>query len=230
MSDLVVVTGALGALGTALCPRLEMAGYGLLMLDSSTQLPETWPAALETQRCVLGVDLRDAAQAQAAISAALEELGGAYALVNLAGGFVWETVADGRVDTWQQMFDANVKTAVNSIHAVLPHLKTRKRGRIVNVGANAALKPASGMGAYAAAKSGVHALTVSLADELKAHNIQVNAVLPGILDTPANRCAMPDADAAQWVTPDSLCKVIAFLLSSGAADVTGACLPVTGRL
>ena len=230
MSDLVVVTGAFGVLGRALCTRLELAGYGVLMVDSQASVPADWPAALETQRCVYGVDLRDAQATAAAFNEALGDLGGAYALVNIAGGFAYETIQAGSIATWDAMYETNLKTAVNATQAVLPFLLERKRGRIINVGAGAALKAGIGMGAYAAAKAGVQKLTESLAEELKTKNIQVNAVLPSILDTPRNRADMPEADFSTWVTSDSLSKVIAFLLSAASADITGVSLPVTGRV
>jgi NAD(P)-dependent dehydrogenase (short-subunit alcohol dehydrogenase family) len=230
MSDLVVVTGAFGVVGRALCTRLELAGYGVLMVDSQPEVPADWPASLESQRCVRGIDLRNAQDTAAAFNEALGDLGGAYALVNLAGGFAFETVDGGKVDTWDAMYETNLKTAVNASQAVLPFLLERKRGRIINVGAGAAMKASAGMGAYAAAKAGVQKLTEALADELKAKNIQVNALMPSILDTPRNRADMPDADFSTWVTADSLAKVIAFFLSAASADITGACLPVNGRV
>mgnify|MGYP001544585854 FL=1 len=128
------------------------------------------------------------------------------------------------------MFAANLKTAVVSIKAALPRLLESSAGRIINVGAGAAARPAgAGMGAYAASKAGVHKLTESLAAELKDRGITVNAVLPGTIDTPQNRAAMPNADFARWVRPEAIAAVIAFLASEQAAAVTGALVPVYGR-
>jgi NAD(P)-dependent dehydrogenase (short-subunit alcohol dehydrogenase family) len=124
----------------------------------------------------------------------------------------------------------NVTTAANACRAALPHLRASTAGRIVNVGANAALRSGAGMGAYAASKAGVHRLTESLAEELKADRITVNAVLPSILDTPANRADMPKADPSAWVSPAELSAVILFLASAAASAVTGALVPVTGRV
>ena len=124
----------------------------------------------------------------------------------------------------------NVTTALNASRAAMPYLRLSKAGRIVNVGANGAIKAAAGMGAYAAAKSGVHRLTESLAEELKGDGVTVNAVLPSILDTPANRLDMPDADFSAWVSPRDLAAVILFLVSPEAQAVTGALIPVTGRV
>jgi NAD(P)-dependent dehydrogenase (short-subunit alcohol dehydrogenase family) len=128
------------------------------------------------------------------------------------------------------MFAVNVKTALFTSRAAIPFLKQSGQGRIINIGANAALKASAGMGAYAASKSGVHRLTESLAEELKADGITVNAVLPSTIDTPANRAEMPKADFATWVSPRALAEVILFLASDAGAPITGALLPVTGRV
>jgi len=122
-----------------------------------------------------------------------------------------------------------VKTAANASRAALKLLRASPAGRIVNIGAAGAVKAAAGMGAYAAAKAGVHRLTESLAEELKADGVTVNAVLPSIIDTPANRADMPDADFSAWVAPADLAEVILFLASPAARALTGALIPVTGR-
>ena len=124
----------------------------------------------------------------------------------------------------------NVQTAANASRAATPYLRESAAGRIVNVGANAALKASLGMGPYAASKAGVHSLTESLAEELKADGVTVNAVLPSILDTPTNRADMPKADFASWVAPNELAAVMLFLASEAASAVTGALIPVTGRV
>ena len=128
------------------------------------------------------------------------------------------------------MYQMNVRTAVVASQAALSHLAATGSGRIVNVGALAALKAGMGMGAYAASKAGVVRLTEALAEEVKDRGVTVNAVLPSIIDTPTNRPDMPDADPGRWVSPTALASVIAFLLSDEAAAVTGACLPVSGRV
>jgi NAD(P)-dependent dehydrogenase (short-subunit alcohol dehydrogenase family) len=123
----------------------------------------------------------------------------------------------------------NLATAVNVSRAAIPYLIRSRGGRIINVGAASARQAAAGMGAYAAAKSGVHKLTESLAEELKPHNVTVNAVLPSILDTPRNRADMPDADPTTWVTPEELAEIMLFIASDAARSITGALIPVIGR-
>jgi NAD(P)-dependent dehydrogenase (short-subunit alcohol dehydrogenase family) len=128
------------------------------------------------------------------------------------------------------MYRLNLRTAVAATQAALPHLLRAGAGRIVNVGAIGAVKAANGMGAYAASKAGIAKLTESLADELKDRGITVNAILPSTLDTPKNRVDMPQADFTRWVTPLEAAEVIAFLVSDAARAVTGALIPVVGRV
>jgi NAD(P)-dependent dehydrogenase (short-subunit alcohol dehydrogenase family) len=157
-------------------------------------------------------------------------LGSIDVLVNVAGGFRWQTVERGGLEGWDEMFASNVRTAVVSTKAALPQLLASPAGRIINVGSGAAARQAgAGMGAYAASKAGVHKLTESLAEELKDRGITVNAVLPGVIDTPRNRVDMPNADFSSWVQPEAIAAVIAFLASDQAAAVTGALVRVCGR-
>ena len=150
-------------------------------------------------------------------------------LINIAGGFAFETVAEGDTKTWQRMYALNVLTALNTSQAALTHLPASRSGRIINVGAMGALQAGAGMGPYAASKAGVHRFTEALAAEWKG-KITVNAVLPSTIDTAANRASMPTADFKKWVTPEELSNVILFLASDEASAVTGALLPVSGRV
>ena len=139
-------------------------------------------------------------------------------------------LADGTVDTWDTMYKVNVRTAVIACQAALPYLLQAGGGRIVNVGAMGAMKAATGMGAYAASKAGVAKLTEALAEEMKDRGVTVNAILPSTLDTPKNRRDMPQADFTRWVAPAEAAEVIAFLVSDEARAVTGALIPVVGRV
>jgi NAD(P)-dependent dehydrogenase (short-subunit alcohol dehydrogenase family) len=227
----IVVTGAFGILGAAVAKASAAGGYRIALLDFAPEPPDGLVADCGPGAFVLsGVDLTDPASAHLAVNTAAFALGGIDALLNIAGGFSWQTLADGDAETWERLYRLNVATAANACRAALPHLRGSQSGRIVNVGANAALRSGAGMGAYAASKAGVHRLTESLAEELKADGITVNAVLPSILDTPANRADMPKADPALWVSPAELSAVILFLASEAASAVTGALVPVTGRV
>jgi NAD(P)-dependent dehydrogenase (short-subunit alcohol dehydrogenase family) len=174
------------------------------------------------------VDLADPAAAERAVGQVVERFGRLDALINVAGTFRWETLEGGSLATWDLLYKVNVATAVNMSKAALPHLLKSGAGRIVNVGAGGGLKAAAGMGAYAASKSGVHRLTEALAEETKGKGVTVNAVLPSIIDTPANRADMPDADFGKWVKPSELAAVILFLASEQAGAITGALVPVSG--
>ena len=225
----IVITGAFGVLGQAVAKVAAGQGHRLALVDFAKDAPAGLPAGDDV--VVLGgVDLTDAAQAAKALNAVAERLGGVDVLLNVAGGFTWETLQDGSPDSWPAMYRLNVLTAANASRAAIPHLKRSAAGRIVNVGSAAALKAAAGMGPYAAAKAGVHALTQALAEELKGDGITVNAVLPSIIDTPTNRADMPKADFASWVAPADLAAVMLFLGSEAATAVTGALTPVTGRV
>ncbi|SFC41354.1 SDR family NAD(P)-dependent oxidoreductase [Massilia yuzhufengensis] len=224
---IIVVTGGFGSLGRALAERLLADGAKVALLDRAPAPPTGLPAVA---LALGGVDLADEQSCQAAYARVREALGGIDGIVNVAGGFTWETVESGALASWDRMYETNLRTAVASCRAGLPHLLARGAGRIVNVGAAAAHKAGVGMGAYAASKAGVARLTEALAEELKDRGVTVNAVLPSIIDTPANRAEMPEADASRWVTPAQLAAVVAFLLSADAAALTGACIPVNGRV
>ena len=193
--------------------------------------PEALAAELGEQHLLLGgVDLGELESSRRAMAAAAMRFGGIDVLVNVAGGFQWQTLLEGDVETWDQLYRMNLRTAVVACKVALPALIERGRGAIVNVGAGAAARASAGMGAYTASKAGVQRLTESLADELKEHGIRVNAVLPSIIDTPRNRADMPNADHSRWVRPEALAEAVMFLASDAASAVTGAALPVRGRV
>lgn len=221
----VVVTGAAGALGKVVAASAQAQGARVVGIDHAISLVNPTPHRIE----IGGVDLTDAAHAKRSIDSAAAHFGKLDVLINIAGGFVFETIADGDSSVWQRMYALNVLTALNASRSAIPHLAASSAGRIVNVGAMGALQAGPGMGAYAASKAGVHRLTEALAAEWKG-KITVNAVLPSIIDTAANRGSMPNADFAKWVKPEELADVILFLASDAASAVTGVLLPVNGRV
>ncbi|MCK1710678.1 MULTISPECIES: SDR family oxidoreductase [unclassified Bradyrhizobium] len=220
-----VVTGALGALGKVVAEVAQARGARIAGIDYAPSQAPLTPERIEFG----GVDLSDAAQATTAIEAAAKHFGRLDALINIAGGFAFETVGDGDTRAWQRMFALNVLTALNTSRAALPHLAASKTGRIVNIGAIGGLQASAGMGPYAASKAGVHRLTEALANEWKG-KVTVNAVLPSTIDTATNRTSMPNADFSEWVTPLELAEVILFLASDAASGITGALIPVSGRV
>jgi NAD(P)-dependent dehydrogenase (short-subunit alcohol dehydrogenase family) len=216
----VVVTGAGGALGRVVVDTFERAGHAVVSIDRRGD------GAVEArgQRVAAG-DLVDPDQASAAIGAAADLLGGIDALIHLAGAFAWTPVAESSGALWLHLYAANVQTAFNVIHAALPHLAAGSS--VLCVGAASAQPAGAGMAPYAAAKSGVARLVEALSVELRPRAVRVNAVLPGIIDTPANRAAMPHADTSEWTAPAAIADTIAFLASDQARAITGALLPVT---
>jgi NAD(P)-dependent dehydrogenase (short-subunit alcohol dehydrogenase family) len=227
----IVITGAFGSLGAATARAAIKLGARVALIDRAASAPAELIAQVGEAGVFLpGVELADPAAAKNAIDTAHSRLKGLDAVINAAGAFRWQTVADGDPAAWDLLFSINVKTALNSCRAAIPHLRASRAGRIVNVGAYAALKAGAGMGAYTASKAGVHRLTESLSAELKDQRITVNAVLPSIIDTPPNRKDMPDADFSTWVSAESLANIILFLASEQAQVITGALLPVTGRV
>jgi NAD(P)-dependent dehydrogenase (short-subunit alcohol dehydrogenase family) len=221
----IVVTGASGALGKVVVEAALAKGARVAGIDHGpTQIP-----AMSGRLGLGGVDLTNADHAGKAIDAVMSHFGRLDALVNIAGGFAFEAVAEGDPRTWQHMYALNVLTTLHASQSAIPHLAAAGTGRIVNVGAMGALQAGAGMGPYAASKAAVHRLTEALAAEWKGR-ITVNAVLPSTIDTAANRASMPKADFSKWVKPQELADVILFLVSDAASAVTGALLPVSGRV
>jgi NAD(P)-dependent dehydrogenase (short-subunit alcohol dehydrogenase family) len=223
MARSVIVTGGFGVLGHAVAEAFAAQGDRVARIDF---VPEA-RAALAGALDIGGVDLTDAASTEAALAKVVAAHGGIDVLVNVAGGFTWETLEGGSIDSWARMQAMNLTTAATITQRALPHLTKARNGRIVNIGAGAAIKAGMGMGAYAASKSGVHRLTEALAEELADTGVTVNAVLPSIIDTPTNRADMPKEDFSKWVQPSAIADVIVFLASPAARAITGALIPVT---
>ncbi|MCJ2188264.1 SDR family NAD(P)-dependent oxidoreductase [Novosphingobium beihaiensis] len=222
MARSVIVTGGFGALGQAVAEYFAATGDKVTRIDFAPEAKTALDGALD----IGGVDLTDADATKAALGKVVAAHGGIDILVNVAGGFAWETLEDGSIATWARMQAMNLMTAATITQLALSELKKSNAGRIVNIGAGAAVKAGMGMGAYAASKSGVHRMTEALAEELAGTTVTVNAVLPSIIDTPINRADMPDADFSEWVQPAAIADVIGFLASEGARSVTGALVPV----
>ena len=197
---IVMVTGATGNLGRAVAAAFEALGATVVRLGRKD-----------------------------AVERALERHGRVDVLCNIAGAFrMGKPLHQTTDEDWDFLFDANAKTVLNMSRAVVPAMIANGGGKIVNVGAYAALKGAAQMGAYVASKGAVIRITETMAAELRDKNINVNCVLPSIIDTPENRAAMPKADPRRWVSPQDLAAVIVFLASDAARAIHGAAIPVTG--
>lgn len=226
----VIVTGAAGALGRSVAARFAAGGARLLLLDSDAARLDEVRAQLGPRHEAQPVDLTDRPATEAAIGAAAGRLGGIDVLCNITGGFAMgPAVHELPPGEWQRMFAINVSTLLNTVAAVVPRMLAAGRGgKIVNVGAMSAASGKAQMAAYVSAKSAVSRLTESMAAELREAGINVNCVLPSIIDTPANRASMPKADFRTWVAPAAIADVIAFLASDSARAIQGASIPVTG--
>jgi len=219
-----MLTGAAGNLGRAVAAAFAAAGANLALLDLKRgNLQDS------DRQLFVETDLLDAQSVQAAVARAVQRYGGIDVLCNIAGAFrMGAAVHELSERDWNLMMDVNARTVLNMARAVVPVMLKAGGGKIVNIGAFAAQKGAAQMGAYIASKSAVIRLTETMAAELREKNINVNCVLPTIIDTPENRAAMPKADPKRWVAPADLAQVIVFLASDSARAIHGAALPVTG--
>jgi NAD(P)-dependent dehydrogenase (short-subunit alcohol dehydrogenase family) len=231
----VIITGASGNLGAAVARAFAAQGANLVLVDQSTDALRRSGFDDDTRAMLSVTDLLDQAQVDAMVKAAVAKFDGVHVLCNLAGGFrMGQAVHETSDKTWNFLFDINARTLLHAARAVVPQMLGQptnangSRGKIINVGAFGAQKGGASMGAYAASKASVMRLTESMAAELREQGINVNAVLPTIIDTPQNRIDMPDADPAKWVAPEALADVVLFLASDASRAVHGALLPVTG--
>jgi len=228
----VMVTGAAGNLGAALAARFAALGSRLALLDRSAERLERARDELDlpSSTVLLPSDLTAADSVAAAVEKAVTKLGGIDVLANIAGGFTMGPPLHETPDSdWDLMMELNVRSVFNTCRAVIPHMLRQGSGRIVNVSARAALEGKARMGPYCASKAAVLTLTESLAAEHRLDGINVNCILPGTIDTPQNRAAMPDADFSRWVPPAALADVVVFLASEASRAVTGAAIPVYGQ-
>ena len=228
-----IVTGGTGALGTVVTEAMLREGYQVAVpyaSERNIELFERQIDALKAQVTLVRADLTVETEVQNFVQTTLDEFGQIDVLVNTIGGFVGGIPVTEMVEEqWDFMMDLNLKSIFLSCKAVLPHMIERKYGKIVNTSARAGLSGIAGLGAYSVSKNGVRILTESIAEEVKDLGINVNSLLASIIDTPANREGMPDADHSRWVWPDDIAKVILFLISDDATIINGAAIPVYGR-
>ena len=225
----VIVTGAAGNLGSAVAKRFAEEGASVALFGHRLEKVEAVANELAGNHAAFGVDLTDREASKKAVAEVTEKLGPPAIVCAIAGGFDMGTpVHEVPAEDWQKMMDLNLGTLLSVLAAVTPGMIERGAGKIVTIGANGAKSGGKTMGPYAASKSAVMRVTESASAALKSHGINVNSVLPSIIDTPENRDAMPKAEPAKWVTPESLAGVIAFLCSDDAKDIHGALVPVTG--
>jgi NAD(P)-dependent dehydrogenase (short-subunit alcohol dehydrogenase family) len=228
-NQVVIITGAAGNLGRATAAAFAEAGARRVLLDNNSDGLRAAFGEDRADQVSVAADLSDEAELKRAVEGALAKFGRIDVLCNIAGGFrMGHPVHDTPAEVWRLMIDLNAGSLIGMAHAVVPHMIAAGSGKIVNVAAMGGLRGGANMGAYAAAKSAVMRLTESMSAELREKNINVNCVLPSIIDTPVNRADMPKADPKRWVEPRALADVILFLASDRARAVHGASLPVVG--
>lgn len=217
----VLITGAGGGLGTAVCRTFADSGATVIAVDRAWHEKQPF--------ITIAADLTSAGGCRAMIEQACQH-GPVEALVHLVGGFRGgPSVAETTDADWEMMMNVNVRIAFNAIRAALDPMLKSKRGRIVAIGARAAVEPAPRYAAYAVSKAALVALIRNVAAEVKDSGITANAVLPSTIDTPANRKAMPNADFSKWVAPESIARLLVWLCSDEGADVSGAVIPIYGK-
>ncbi|HEX4950104.1 MAG TPA: SDR family NAD(P)-dependent oxidoreductase [Blastocatellia bacterium] len=229
----VIITGAAGNLGMVTARAFQAAGASLVLVDRSPdRLPKLFPDLAEAPQYFLAgsVDLNDVAAVERMVQETIQRWGKIDVLVNTAGGYRAGTpLHETPLADWDFLLNLNARSVVITCRSVIPQMLQQNAGKIVNIASRAALAGDANAAAYSVSKTAVVRLTESLSAELKTHNINVNCILPGMIDTPPNRLAMPDADYSQWVAPEALAEVILFFASDAARAVHGAALPVFGK-
>jgi NAD(P)-dependent dehydrogenase (short-subunit alcohol dehydrogenase family) len=229
----VIITGSVGNLGLATALALQQVGAKTVLVDRSNErLRESYANVAHSPDHLLagGVDLANPDSLAEVVKTALDRFGSIDALVNTVGAWRGGKPAhETDLADWDFLFGVNVRTTLLCCRAVIPHMLRQGHGRIVNVASRDALAGSAGYSAYSASKSAVLRLTESMAAELKNSNINVNCIMPGTIDTPQNRKAIPNGDFSKWVEPAALADVILFLISDAARAINGAAVPVYGR-
>ena len=232
-NKVAIVTGAVGNLGTATANLFQQAGAKTVLVDRShDRVREAFKNIADSPDHLLagGVDLSDAGSLGKLIEQTLAKFGRLDVLVNTVGGYRGgKPVHEADLADWDFLFNVNVRTTLLCCRAVIPQMLRQSRGTIINVASRDGLAGSAGYAAYSASKSAVLRLTESLASELKASDINVNCIMPGTIDTPQNRAAVPNADFNKWVEPAAIAEVILFLASDASRAVNGAALPVYGK-
>lgn len=220
-----MITGAAGNLGRAVASAFASAGASMILMDRDDKGLRSAYGDENERRRLVSADLLDAASVARAVAASAR----IDVLCNIAGGFrMGQPVHETPEETWALMLDLNAKSVINTARAIVPRMLAAGSGKIINIAALAGLSGKANMGAYTASKSAVIRLTESMSAELRDRGINVNCILPSIIDTPQNRADMPGADPRRWVAPEALADVILFLASDAARAIHGAAIPVTG--
>ena len=232
-NKVAIVTGAVGDLGTATANLFQQVGAKTVLVDRShDRVREAFKNIADSPDHLLagGVDLSDAGSLGKLVEQTLAKFGRLDVLVNTVGGYRGgKPVHEADLADWDFLFNVNVRTTLLCCRAVIPQMLRQSRGTIINVASRDGLSGSAGYAPYSASKSAVLRLTESLASELKASDINVNCIMPGTIDTPQNRAAVPNGDFSKWVPPEAIASVITFLASDASRAINGAAIPVYGK-
>jgi NAD(P)-dependent dehydrogenase (short-subunit alcohol dehydrogenase family) len=232
-NKVTIITGAVGNLGTATARHLQQAGAKTVLVDRSPdRVREAFKDIADSPDHLLagGIDLSDVASLDKLIEQTLAKFGRVDALVNNVGGYRGgKPVQEADLADWDFLFNINVRTTLLCCRAVIPQMLRQSRGTVINVASRDGLSGSAGYAAYSASKSAVLRLTESLANELKMSNINVNCIMPGTIDTPQNRAAVPNGDFSKWIEPAAIADVILLLASDASRAINGAALPAYGK-
>lgn len=225
----VMVTGGAGNLGRAVIAELSGNGARIASVERNASDPTGTHRSQDTALLDIGgIDLTDPSACQHAVQRTLDVFGRVDALVNTAGGFQTGPVGEAGFDQWDSVIRMNAHTAYAISAAVLKPMRQAAYGRIVHIAAAPGLKAGANQAAYAASKAAVIRLTEAIAAENRDKHITANCIMPGTIDTPQNRAAMPSATRDGWVQPVDIARLIGFLISPAGGIVTGAAIPATG--
>lgn len=227
-----IITGGTGALGRAVVSAFLEEGAKVActyIVDEELKHYSSLTEEKKSKITFIWADVTKEESVTQMVQKTLDTFGKIDILVNVVGGFTYAKIIDTDEKTWDFMMNVNLKSTFLCSKAVLPHMIKQNYGKIINISSRPALKGSSGIGAYAASKAGVLNLTETIADEVKDYEINVNAILPSTIDTPANRRDMPDADFSKWVKPEEIARVIVFLASDNSKPISGAGIPVYGK-
>jgi NAD(P)-dependent dehydrogenase (short-subunit alcohol dehydrogenase family) len=227
-----IITGGTGGLGRIVVEEFLAEGARVVSTYiNEDELKEVMPLVKENKTRLMFVktDATREKQVERLVKKTLSSFKGLHVLANLIGGFTYAEILDTDQDTLDRMLELNLKTAFLMSRAVLPHMMGQRYGKIINVSSRPALKGTRGVGAYAASKAALLNLTETLASEMLEYDINVNAILPSTIDTPANRRDMPHADFSRWVKPREIARVLVFLASDDSKPISGAAIPVFGK-
>ena len=231
-NQVVMISGAVGNLGQVVARSFQACGAKLALVDrGEDRLKETFPDLVNSADYLLVncADLMDEGAVEESVAESLQHFSRIDVLVNTVGGFrAGSPLHETPIETWDFLHNLNARSVFIACKKVIPHMLKQGSGKIINLAARQGLEGQAGMAAYSASKAAVFRLTESMAKELKDQGINVNCIIPGTIDTSANRGANPDADFSTWVKPESLSEVILFLSCSASRDIHGAAIPVYG--